>query len=242
VTQTEYNATIIIPARKYLTFVNSPPQSSLRNFIGTDLGKAQLRMSEDKALPKGLKDEKVERGRIRRPPTPYIPPEDPIQESVEKIAGTKSFKVTLPDGTVVYNKVYDGGTNKAFIIHVKEVLSLIKRKSYNNFYEGAKMTKNDCLQRFNKAQKKSDDAIADPTTTVERGKALEKSLELATQAVMAAELNLLKRGKAFFGFYETMLGDASRVRWTRIVDSQAGVMPWTDLQGNVNAVERDHSA
>ena len=85
-------------------------------------------MSDNKAFPKGLKDEEVERGRLRRPPIPYIPPEDPIQESVEKIVGTKSFKVTLPDGTVVYHKVYDGGTNEAFIIHVKEVLSLIKRK------------------------------------------------------------------------------------------------------------------
>jgi hypothetical protein len=33
----------------------------------------------NKAFPKGLKDEEVERGRLRRPPIPYIPPEDPIQ-------------------------------------------------------------------------------------------------------------------------------------------------------------------
>jgi hypothetical protein len=123
-------------------------------------------MSEDKAVPKGLKDEEVERGKIRRPPIPYVPPEDPIQESVEKISGTKSFKVTLPDETVVYHKVYDGGSNETFVVHVKEVLNLIKRKNYNYFYEGAKLAKNDCLQRFHKATKKSDDSIADPTTTV----------------------------------------------------------------------------
>ena len=199
-------------------------------------------MSDDKAIPKGLKDEEVERGKIRRPPIPYVPPEDPIQESVEKISGTKSFKVTLPDETVVYHKVYDGGSNETFVVHVKEVLNLIKRKGYNDFYEGAKLTKDDCLLRHRRAMKRSDDAIADPTTSVDRNKALEKSLELATQQVMTAELNLLKRGKAFFGFYETMLGEASRVRWTRIVDSQVGVMPWTDLQGTVNNVERDHSA
>ena len=77
---------------------------------------------------------------------------------------------------------------------------------------------------------------------VERGKALEKSLELATQQVMEAELALLKRGKAFFGFYETLLGEASRVRWTMIVDSQVGVIPWTDLQGTLHNVECDFSA
>ena len=129
VTRTEYNATISIPQQKYLTFVNSPLQSSFKkHFIGTDLEKALLKMSEDKALLKGLKDEEVDRGRIRRPPIPYIPLEDPIQESVEKIAGMKSFKVTLPNRTTVYHKVYNGGTNKAFIIHVKEVLLLIKTK------------------------------------------------------------------------------------------------------------------
>ena len=116
----------------------------------------------------------MEKGRIRRPPIPYIPPEDPIQESVEKIAGTKSFKVTLPDGTIVYHKVYDGGLNEAFIIHIKEVLSFVKRKNYFDYYEGACMKKEDCTQRFEKAQKKSDDAIANPTTKVDREKRLKE--------------------------------------------------------------------
>ncbi len=89
-------------------------------------------MSDNKALPKGLRDEEVERGKVRRPPIPYIPPEDPIQETVEKILGTKNFKVTLPDGSVVYHKVYDGGNDEAFIIHVKEVIKLAERKNYFN--------------------------------------------------------------------------------------------------------------
>ena len=93
-------------------------------------------MSDDKVLPKDLKDEEAERGRIRRPPIPYIPLEDPIQESVEINPGTKWFKVTLPDGTTVYHKVYDGGANKVFIIHVKEVLSLIKRKATSTTMRG----------------------------------------------------------------------------------------------------------
>ena len=59
---------------------------------------------------------------------------------------------------------------------------------------------------------------------------------------MEAELHLLKRRKAFFGFYEIMLGESSRVRWTRIVNTQVGVMPWTDLQGTVHNEEREYSA
>ena len=59
---------------------------------------------------------------------------------------------------------------------------------------------------------------------------------------MEAELHVLKRGKSFFGFYKTMLGESSRVRWSRIVDTQVGVMPWTNLQGNVHNKERENSA
>jgi hypothetical protein len=75
VTQTEYNAPISTPERKYLTFVNSTPRSSYKKLcIGTDLGKALLTMSDNKALPKVLQEEEVEKGKIMRPPIPYIPP------------------------------------------------------------------------------------------------------------------------------------------------------------------------
>jgi len=102
-------------------------------------------MSDSKAFPKGLRDEEVERVKIRRPPIPYIPTEDPIQESVDTKLGSKKFKVTLPDGTIVYHKVYNIGENEAFVIHVKEVLSLIKRKKYYDYYEAAVMTKEDFM-------------------------------------------------------------------------------------------------
>ena len=89
--QREYNATISTQETKYLQFVHSPPQSSFKKlFIGTNLGKAILTMSDNKALLKGLQDEEVERGKIRSPPIPYIPPEDPIQESVEMKSESKS--------------------------------------------------------------------------------------------------------------------------------------------------------
>jgi len=78
-------------------------------------------MSEDKVLPKGLQDEDVERGRIKRPPVPYIPLVDPIQDAVESKSSTTNFKITLPDDTIVYHAIYEHGSNEAFIIHVQEV-------------------------------------------------------------------------------------------------------------------------
>jgi hypothetical protein len=111
--------------------------------------------------------------------------------------------------------VYGNGSNKAFVIHVKEVLSFCKRKNYNKFYEKALQTKEDCSLQFNVAQKKSDKAIADPTTAPERAKALKKSLELATAAVVMADKTILKRGKAFLSLYEMLKGENSRVNWSR---------------------------
>ena len=80
-------------------------------------------MSKEKWLPIGLLDADVERGRIKRPPVPYIPPVDPIKDAVKTKTSTTKFKVTLTDGTIVYHNMYDDGSNKVFVIHVQEVLN-----------------------------------------------------------------------------------------------------------------------
>ena len=51
------------------------------------------------------------------------------------------------------------------------------------------MQKEDCQKQFAAAQKKSDNATADPTVSAERAKALKRSLELAIQAVMEAKVH-----------------------------------------------------
>ena len=145
-------------------------------------------MSDNKWLLKGLQDEEVEGGKIKRPPVPYIYMVDPILDTVESKSCMKTFKVSLPDGTIVYHAVYNNGSNKVFVIHVKEIPRFCDWKNYNKFYAKALKTKEDCSLQFSGAQKKSNEAIADPTTTPERAKVLEKSLELATAAVVVAEM------------------------------------------------------
>ena len=115
------------------------------------------------------------------------------------------------------------------------------RKNYNKFYAKALQTKDDCSLKFWGAQKKSDKAITDPKTTPESAKALKKSLELATTSVAVAEKALLKRGKAFFALYKTLLGESSKVKWSRIVDTQMGVIPWTNLQVNAQNIACEFS-
>ena len=135
---------------------------------------ALVKLSEDKALPKGLREEEVERGKIKRPSMPYIPPMDTIGDAVESKSGTKNYKVSLPDGTIVYHAVYDNGLNKAFMIHVQEIMNFCKPKGFYNFYKKAKKNFEDCTTRFDNAQKTLFDANADPTTSADRNKALKK--------------------------------------------------------------------
>ena len=87
-------------------------------------------MSKDKALPKGLRNEEVEKRKIKRPPVPYIPVPDLIGDAVKDSAGTKSFKVSLSDGTIVYHAVFDNGSNEVFVIHVQKIMSFCKRKGF----------------------------------------------------------------------------------------------------------------
>ena len=39
-----------------------------------------------------------------------------------------------------------------------------------------------------------------------------------------------------------MLGENAQVKWARIVDTQVGVMPWKDLQGDVHQAVCSYSA
>ena len=70
-------------------------------------------MSKNKAIPKGLKDQEVERGNLKRPPITYIPMEDPVSDTVKKNSGKKDYTVELPDGTEISHSLFDMGSNKA---------------------------------------------------------------------------------------------------------------------------------
>ena len=120
----------------------------------------------------------------RGPPVPHIPLVDPILDAVESKLGTKNFKVTLPDGTIVYHAVYDNGSNKPFVIHVQEVLNFCNHKGFFKAYDKAESHFVDCTTRSKMSKDKLTDAKNDPTTSKDRMKALKNSLELANTAVV----------------------------------------------------------
>ena len=82
-------------------------------------------MSDQKSVPKGLRENEVERGIFKKPPIPYIPVEDEIGEKVKQ--DSRTLKVKLDDKTTVNAAVWTGGNPEGFLIHVTSALSYIKR-------------------------------------------------------------------------------------------------------------------
>ena len=87
-------------------------------------------------------------------PVPYIPVPDPIGDAVKDSAGTKSFKVSLPDGTVVYHAVLGNGSNETFMIHVHDIMNFCKRKGFYDGYDSALAQLKETVIRKSTATKK----------------------------------------------------------------------------------------
>ena len=66
---------------------------------------------------------------------PYITLVDPILDAVENKSGTKYYKISLPDGTMVYHADYNDGSNT--------------KNGFYKSYEKAKTNFEDNTSRFN---------------------------------------------------------------------------------------------
>ena len=78
-------------------------------FIGTKLGETLKKMTLSKAVPEGLKPQECECGSGRnKPPIPFIPEKDKLQEAVE--SGTSTIKLMLPGKVELQVSVWTSGT------------------------------------------------------------------------------------------------------------------------------------
>ena len=94
-------------------------------------------MSTSKAVPEGLKNQECEKGnRKKRPPIPYVPTVDEVQEAVNK-GKEYSYKIKLPDKTEFSVPIWDTGPPEAFLIHVQQAKSACKRKGLFKDYDDA---------------------------------------------------------------------------------------------------------
>ena len=78
-------------------FILSPSKSFFKKLIVSTPLRHHLKiMLEAESVPKGLKDQEVERGSIKkRPPIPYVPVVDEVQDALNKSKGVRRALILL---------------------------------------------------------------------------------------------------------------------------------------------------
>ena len=206
-------------------------------------------MSLAKAAPDGLKDRECEKMALReRPPIPYVPEKDSVQETVSSFKEAH-LKTTINSGTELRVPIWHSGTREAFLIHVGSAREAIEKKgSFKSFEEHSKdyAEKRAKVKEFKKQVEALKEAVAAqpheaaPKETTEEddgdGTALlrtESRAELK-QAVLAVKSVADLRDKAaqdMFELYANLLSVDARYAWNKIVQEQTEADPYQDLQG-----------
>jgi hypothetical protein len=93
-----------------------------------------------KAVSKGIKDRECKRFALQeRPPVPYVPEKDPVQEMVSALKSHQSLKTTIGENAELRIPIWHTGTREAFLMHVSTVLDTIeKRGTFKAYKEAAK--------------------------------------------------------------------------------------------------------
>jgi hypothetical protein len=92
-------------------------------------------MSLAKATPEGLKDRECEKMALReRPPIPYVPEKDSVQETVSSYKDNH-LKTLIKEGTELRVPIWHSGTREAFLIHVGSAREGIEKKGYFKSFE-----------------------------------------------------------------------------------------------------------
>jgi hypothetical protein len=102
-------------------FVSDPPPSSFKKLILSTprLLQGLHMMYLAKAVPDGIKDKECKRFALQeRPPAPYLPEKDPVQEKVSTLKSDQSFKTTIGEDVELRIPIWHTGTCKAFLMHV----------------------------------------------------------------------------------------------------------------------------
>jgi hypothetical protein len=95
-------------------------------------------MSLAKAVPKGIKDRECKRFTLQeRPPVPYVPEKDPIQEMVSLLKSDQSLKMTIGADAELCLPIWHCGTREAFLMHVSSALNAIKKRGTFKAYKEA---------------------------------------------------------------------------------------------------------
>ena len=206
-------------------------------------------MSLAKAAPDGLKDRECEKMALReRPPIPYVPEKDSVQETVSSFKEAH-LKTTINSGTELRVPIWHSGTREAFLIHVGSAREAIEKKGFfKSFEEHSKdyAEKRAKVKEFKKQVEALKEAAAaqpreaPPKETTEEdddeGTALLRTesraeLKLAGLAVKSVADLRDEAAQGMFELYANLLSVDARYAWNKIVQEQTEADPYQDLQG-----------
>ncbi len=72
-----------------------------------------------------------------RPPVPYVPEKDPIQETVSALKSDQSLKTNIGEDAELHLPIWHCGTSEAFLMHMSTALDAIKKQSTFKAYKEA---------------------------------------------------------------------------------------------------------
>ncbi len=108
---------------------------------------AAARMSHAKVAPEGLKPQECERNASgSRPPVPYIPEKDVLQEAVDSSAN--KLKLILPHKVELCVPVWLKGTPKQFLVNIQQALDAIRQKGLQTALEKVIKDKKECTPKL----------------------------------------------------------------------------------------------
>ncbi len=95
-------------------------------------------MSLAKAVPEGIRDKEHKRFALQeQPPVPYVPEQDPVQETVSALKNDESLKTTTGEDAKLPLPIWHCGTREAFLMHESTALKAIKKQGTFKAYREA---------------------------------------------------------------------------------------------------------
>ncbi len=190
-------------------------------------------MTKSNGVLKGLKDQECERGnRTNRPPIPYVPVVDEIQDAVNANSNKPRMqKIKLPNKTKFQAGVWNTGTPEEFLMHVKQAIHSCDRMGLFTDYETARENSLKSKDLYDTATEdlQTAEAAGVDVTVIDDLKLVKKGHFADLKGYEKERVNA---AEGFFSLHANLLSVEAHIHWDKIVDCQIGVSPWTDLKGH----------
>jgi hypothetical protein len=184
----------------------------------------------------------------KRPPIPYVPEKDSVQETVSSFKEAH-LKTLIKDGTELRVPIWHSSTRKAFLIHVGSAREAIEKKGYFKSFEDH--SKDYSVNREKVKELKNQLEALNETTTVQSQEESPKetateakdnstaSLQTDTRAELKRALKAVEKATTLpdkaaadmFQLYANLLSVNARYAWNKIVQEQTEADPYQDLHG-----------